>query len=90
MSRTHLTEEDFIETREDHRQDAINGTGTASINIHLEKGKATPWEVLGPAQAESLLRFAIEPEIEHALEDAEVEERVESRIIRRKRGISDE
>lgn len=86
MSRTHLTEEDFVETREDHRQDAINGTGTASINIHLEKGKATPWEVLGPAQAESLLRFAVEPETERALENAEIEERVESRVLDRKRG----
>lgn len=46
------------------------------------------WEKLGSAQIESLFAFCIDEETERTLEPAVIEERVETRIIRRKQGLS--
>ncbi len=51
--------------------------------------EATPWDLLGPAQVESVLAFCVDAETEREMGHAEIEERVENRMIRRKNGIPD-
>lgn len=62
--------------------------GNNGTRIYLNE-EATPWERLGPAQVESLLAFVVSPDVERAMEHAEIEGRVEDRVIRRKHGILD-
>jgi len=81
-------------SEEDVRQLNESTTGetnssTFSCRIHLKPDEKTAWEELGRAQVESLLAFTIDAETERKMEHAEIEARVEDRIIRRKNGFSD-
>ena len=91
------------EKREKKLQDWRDGNGTINgkfrmahepearldaVQIHVGT-EPTEWDTLGPAQVESVLAFCVDAETEREMENAEIEERVENRMIRRKNGIPD-
>jgi len=83
-----ITEEDLKGFQEDLSPPNVSHSDSAH-HIYLEPGKPTVWETRGDAQVEFILAFVIDQETQRNLEHAEIEGRVENRILRRKNGISD-
>lgn len=87
-SNNHISEEDLrVQEVVAFGQDLTKSTTPESTHqIHLTK-EPTYWEKLGEAQVEHLLAFIIDPQTERAMEHAEIEARVENRVIRRRHGF---